>query len=133
MEIARARQPTLTPWHGVFYNPGMKSIPRIVWIGPAVAIGLGVLMVASNKLFDVRAGYAFQHVQLGDPESRVIQFMGSGTHAQACGELLYWDEKVSGKNDGRCVSEVRYVYSHSAWVIGYSADKHVVSKHHETS
>ena len=109
----------------------MKPFPKIVWIVPAVALGLGLLMIGLNKLFDARAGYAFAHVQMGDAESRVIMYMGAPNGHESCGALLWWNNQVTGKNDGRCVSQVRYAYPHSTWIIGYSADKRVVSKHHE--
>ncbi len=109
----------------------MKQIPTAFWIIPAALIGLGLLALGMSKLFDWRAGYAFQHIKLGETEAKVIMYMGATPKAEPCGQLLWWDDKIIGKNDGRCVRWVRYLYFHSAWDIGYSVDGHVVSKHHE--
>jgi hypothetical protein len=116
----------------------MKKSKRFVVfivIVPLALVFIGLLAFGINSFLDDNAGDAFHQIQMGDPESKVVSLLGEPDVERACGENLWWggDEAYRGKNDGRCVSEVRYEYFLSAWAIGYSKDRHVVSKYHYVS
>ena len=96
-------------------------------------VGIAVAALLLNSLFDWRAGKAFDHIQLGYTEKKVISYMGTPSKVEPCGEQLWWDGKIAGKNGGRCVRWARYNYLFSSWAIGYSADGQVVSKYHYVS
>ena len=96
-------------------------------------LGSVVAALLINSLLDFRAGKAFARIELGLTEARVIAYMGGPSQTEQCGEQLWWNDKALGSNDGRCVKWARYNYRHSNWGIGYSADNHVVSKHHYDS
>ncbi len=102
---------------------------RIALIIAAVAILFGVVVLP--YLFDWRSGKAFARIARGDEETKVILYMGYPDATGGCGTQLQWDQDSLGANDGRCVREVRYKGRHGVWVVGYSADAHVISKRHE--
>ena len=110
----------------------LHRLPLIVLSGPVVILGLAFIAFVVNSFWDSRARTAFQKVEMNDPESRVISLLGKPDTEGTFGENLWWggDGDYRGKNDGRCKTEVRYEYFLSAWAIGYSADRHVVSKYH---
>jgi hypothetical protein len=98
-------------------------------------LALPVAAVAAflvNAHFDARAGEAFDRIRMGTPESDVVALLGRPDVERPCGRDLWWggDYDYRGRNDGRCVTEVRYEYFLSAWAVGYSTDGHVVSKYH---
>jgi hypothetical protein len=108
---------------------------RAVTIALCTSLALAVVAVIgffTNSYFDRRAGRAFYAVKMGAPESAVIAALGNPDVERPCGQNLWWgdDYHYRGKNDGRCVAEVRYEYFLSAWAIGYSKDRRVVSKYH---
>jgi hypothetical protein len=100
----------------------------------AIAFVPALLVVAfgTNAFLDSRAGRAFGSVEMGATEAQVRSLMGRPSVENDCGENLWsgGDSNFLGKNDGRCLKEVRYEYFLSAWAFGYSADRHVVSKYH---
>lgn len=104
---------------------------RIALAIAAAAILAGV--IGLPYLFDWRSGKAFARVRQGDEETKVILYLGYPSHTGGCGTQLRWNEDSLGANDGRCVKEVRYNGRHGIWVIGYSADGHVVSKNFEAA
>jgi cytochrome oxidase Cu insertion factor (SCO1/SenC/PrrC family) len=107
-----------------------KARLRVALIIFAVAIVVG--LVGLPYLLDWRSGKAFERIARGDQETRVILYLGYPDARGGCGTQLRWDQESLGANDGRCVTEVRYKGRHGAWVVGYSADAHVVSKYFET-
>ena len=112
--------------------PTFSRLNRYVIMSVALfAIVLAALLL--NGLLNWRAGKAFDHIQLGYNEKKVISYMGAPSKIETCGEWLWWDGKIQGKNEGRCVKWARYNYLLSSWAIGYSADNHVVSKYHYVS
>jgi hypothetical protein len=88
--------------------------------------------LAGNRFLDARAGRAFERIQPDDSEAAVVALLGEPDVERPCGDNLWWggDYDYRGRNDGRCVTEVRYEYFLSAWAVGYSADRRVVSKYH---
>jgi hypothetical protein len=110
-------------------------LARLLLVGFAVlaaACALAILAYLVNSHFDRRAGEAFHAVRMGAPESEVVAALGTPDVERPCGDNLWWggDSDYRGKNDGRCVREVRYEYFLSAWAVGYSKDRKVVSKYH---
>jgi hypothetical protein len=103
---------------------------RIALVIFAAAILLGV--VGMPYVLDWRSGVAFARIAPGDQESLVIQYMGNPDAKGACGTLLQWNQDSLGANDGRCVREARYKGQRGSWVVGYSADARVISKHFQT-
>jgi hypothetical protein len=91
--------------------------------------------VGIDHYFDRRKGEAFERVRLGASEAEVVQLMGVPDRERPCGGNLWWgsDADYRGRNDGRCVAEVRYEYALAAWGIGYSAERRVVSKYRYVS
>jgi hypothetical protein len=113
----------------------MKALHRILLAAmalPLLLVAFGVAAFFLNSYFDHRAGSAFQRIEMGAPESAVVALLGEPDVKRPCGDNLWWggDGDYRGKNDGRCVTEVRYEYFLSAWAVGYSKDRHVVSKYH---
>ena len=102
---------------------------RIALTIAAIAVLIGA--TGLPYLFDWRSGKAFARIARGDEETKVILYMGYPDATGACGTQLQWDQDSLGANDGRCVREVRYKGRHGVWVVGYSADAHVISKRHE--
>ncbi|BBL71565.1 hypothetical protein [Methylogaea oryzae] len=113
----------------------MKTLLRLFKV-LALASFVGVILlvgwVAISMFLDSRAGKEFAEVKMGASTQDVIALLGKPDVVRPCGENLWWggDGDYRGKNDGRCVTEVRYEYFLSAWGVGYSADGHVVSKCH---
>lgn len=91
----------------------------------------GVCFVVDSAL-DSRAGHRFARIQPNETVRDVEASMGRPDVSRPCGANLWWggDGDYRGKNDGRCVTEVRYEHFLSAWAVGYSSDGHVVSKYH---
>lgn len=113
----------------------VRLIRRIllgVILAPFAVALIGVAAFIVNDQFDKRAGRSFQRIQMGATETAVVALMGKPDTVRPCGDNLWWggDADFRGKNDGRCVTEVRYEYFLSAWAVGYSADRRVVSKYH---
>jgi len=104
---------------------------RIALAIVAVAILAGVILLP--YLLDWRAGKAFARVQQNDEQTKVILYLGYPSSIGGCGTQLRWNEDSLGANDGRCVREVRYNGRHGAWVLGYSANGHVVSKYFDAT
>ena len=108
-----------------------RSARLRVAIGIAlIAIVIGALLLP--HLLEWRNARAFARIAKGDQETRVILYLGYPDAKGSCGTHLRWDGDSLGANDGRCVREVRYQGRHGVWVVGYSADAHVVSKYYET-
>lgn len=101
-------------------------------IAPFVAIAIGGSLLIVNWSLDAWAGHKFDQIGWGESEATVVDRMGKPDTVRRCGENLWWgdDAHSRGKNDGSCVTEVRYEYFLSAWAIGYSKDGRVVSKYH---
>jgi hypothetical protein len=97
----------------------------LIIFGAAIVIGF----FGMPYLLDWRSGKAFARIAQGDSETRVILYLGSPDAKGACGTQLRWEQESVGANDGRCVREVRYKGRRGSWVVGYSADGHVVSKY----
>jgi hypothetical protein len=99
---------------------------------PVIIIALCLVAFGINSFLDHRAGRAFAKVKMGSSKLSVVELLGQPDRVRACGPNLWWggDDDYRGKNDGRCVTEVRYEYFLSAWGVGYSADGRVVSKYH---
>ena len=110
----------------------MQRVLLLVLAAPVVLVGLCGVGFLVNWFFDSRAGDAFQRIEMGAPEAAVVALLGKPDMERPCGENLWWggDYDYRGKNDGRCVTEVRYEYFLSASAVGYSADRHVGSKYH---
>lgn len=104
---------------------------RIALAIVAVAVLVGIVLLP--LLFDWRSAKAYGRIKQGDEETKVILYLGYPTSTGACATQLQWDQDSLGANDGRCVREVRYQGRHGTWVVGYSGDGHVVSKHFEAS
>lgn len=100
---------------------------RIALVIVAVAVLAGV--IGFPYLFDWRSAQAFARIKQGDEETKVIMYLGYPTSSGGCGTQLRWDADSLGANDGRCVKEVRYNGRHGVWVVGYSANGHVLSKY----
>jgi hypothetical protein len=101
-----------------------------------IALAIGAAAIAAGAqllppLLDWRAGKAYSRVQQGDAETKVILYLGAADAQGSCGPQLRWDRDSLGPNDGHCVREARYRGRHGAWVIGYSAERLVVSKYFE--
>jgi hypothetical protein len=101
-------------------------------IAPFVAIAVGGSLLILNWSLDAWAGHKFDQIRWGESEASVVDRMGKPDTVRRCGENLWWgdDAHFRGKNDGSCVTEVRYEYFLSAWAVGYSKDGRVVSKYH---
>jgi len=99
---------------------------------PLLAFFLAIAAFLINSFFNNRAGNAFAKIEMGATQQQVINLLGKPTVIRPCGDNLWWgdDSKYLGKNDGRCVTEVRYEYFLSAWSVGYSKNGQVVSKYH---
>jgi hypothetical protein len=113
-------------------------LPRVVVAVlalPFIAVALAGIAFLVSMTLDKRAGAAFAKVSMGASTEEVVALLGKPDVSRPCGEHLWWggDGDYRGKNDGRCVTEVRYEYFLSAWAVGYSADGHVVSKYHYVS
>ena len=102
-------------------------------MAPFVAVAVGGALLAVNWVMDAWAGHKFEQIQWGESEAFVVKQMGKPNTVRRCGENLWWGDDAHyrrGKNNGSCVTEVRYEYFLSAWAVGYSKDGLVVSKYH---
>ena len=108
-----------------------KSRLRIALVIALIAVLIGVVVLP--YLFDWRATKAYARIKQGDMETTVILYLGYPDIKGACGTQLQWDKDSLGANAGRCVREVRYKGRHGTWVVGYTADAHVISKYFEPS
>lgn len=101
-------------------------------IAPIVAVAVGGSLLIVNWSLDAWTGRKFEQIQWGESEVAVVERMGKPDTMRRCGENLWWgdDAHYRGKNDGSCVTEVRYEYFLNAWAVGYSKDGRVVSKYH---
>lgn len=108
-----------------------KTRLRIALAIGAVAIIAGALLLP--PLLDWRSGKAYARIQQGDAETKVIMYLGSPDAKEACGAQLRWDQDSLGANDGHCVRQSRYRGRHGTWVVGYSAERLVVSKYFEAA
>ena len=99
---------------------------------PFALIAIAVICFVVDSALDSRAGRQFARIQLNEGTRDVEALMGRPDVSRPCGGNLWWggDGDYRGKNDGRCVTEVRYEHFLSAWAIGYSSDGRVVSKYH---
>lgn len=102
---------------------------------PVVLMALAALWFAVDSARDARAGHQFDRLRLDQGRPQVEALMGTPDVSRPCGESLWWggDGDYRGRNDGRCVTEVRYEHFLSAWAVGYSSDGRVVSKYHYVS
>ncbi len=102
---------------------------------PFILLGVAIVALCVNSLLDRRAGEAFKRIAQGASETEVRALLGQPDIERPCGNNLWWGGggDYRGKNDGRCATEVRYEYFLSTWAVGYSADRHVVSKYHYVS
>lgn len=103
---------------------------RVALVIALIAIVIGAVLLPG--LLEWRNARAFNRIAMGDQETRVILYLGYPDAKGSCGTPLRWDRDSLGANDGRCVREVRYQGRHGVWVVGYSADAHVVSKYYQT-
>jgi hypothetical protein len=106
---------------------------KILFIAPVALLVLGLLVVAMTWVLDKREGYAFQQIAMNERENIVIARMGAPVKTKECGAELWWGSEYRGKNDGRCVQEAHYQHYFDSWAVGYSKDRHVVSKYHYSS
>ncbi len=104
-------------------------------MAPFALVVIGAISLIVDHMLDARAGRLFGRIQLNARSRDVESMMGRPDVSRPCGQSLWWggDGDYRGKNDGRCVTEVRYEHFLSAWAVGYSADGHVVSKYHYAS
>ncbi|QDQ25563.1 hypothetical protein FNU76_03910 [Chitinimonas arctica] len=116
-------------------RPVAHNILVLFLISPFVLVAGLIVAYFINLFFDSRAGNAFEQVAMGTTRQKVVALLGEPSGVHACSQNLWWgsDNKYRGKNDGRCVTEVRYEYFLSAWNIGFSQDGRVVSKYHTFS
>lgn len=100
-----------------------------------VIAGIAVLaaVIGLPHLADWRSAQAFARIKQGDAEKLVTLYMGYAAHSGGCGTQLRWNEDSLGANDGRCVKEVRYDGRGGSWVVGFSANGQVISKHFEAA
>ena len=111
------------------------TVQRLIVTIAMIAIALIAIAAACffvDQALDARARRQFEAVQMNAKAQDVEAAMGRPDRSRPCGENPWWggDGDYRGKNDGRCVTEVRYEHFLSAWAIGYSADGRVVSKYH---
>ncbi len=73
----------------------------------------------------------FYAIEEGASRESVVEVLGPPSEVRPCGDNLWWgkDADYRGKNDGRCVTEERYMHFLGAFGIGYSAGGKVVSKY----
>jgi len=113
---------------------GTRIVLAVAMAPFALAV-IGAVGLAVDYILDTRAGRQFGRIQLNAKAGDVEALMGRPDVSRPCGQYLWWggDRDYRGKNDGRCITEVRYEHFLSAWAVGYSADGHVVSKYHYVS
>jgi hypothetical protein len=101
-------------------------------IGLVLAAAAFVLVVVfQDNLLNWRAGKAFERIKQGDEERLVRLYLGAPSAAGECPGQLWWNDENRGPNDGRCARWERYDFRGGSWQVGYSADAHVVAKHHD--
>lgn len=83
-----------------------KALVLASFVGVILLVG----WVAISMFLDNRAGKAFAEVKMGASTQDVVALLGKPDVVRPCGENLWWggDGDYRGKNDGRCVTEVRY-------------------------
>jgi len=113
----------------------LKPIFQIViatLLAPIVAAAIGGSVFIFYGILDARAGQKFEEIRWEESEASVNSFMGEPDKVLRCGDNLWWGDNghYLGRNDGSCVTEVRYEYFLSTWAVGYSAEGRVVSKYH---
>ena len=115
---------------GTAYNvPSMTQKKRLAY---ALALALVIVgAVLMPRLLHWRAAKAFGRIAQGDAETKVVMYLGYPDSNRNCGTQLQWGQDSLGANDGRCVREVLYSARGGSWVVGYGADRHVVSKYYE--
>lgn len=107
-----------------------KRLAYALLIVLAIAVVGAVLM---PQVLQWRASKAFGRIAQGDAETKVVMYLGYPDSTRNCGTQLQWGADSLGANDGRCVREVRYWAHRGSWVVGYAADRHVVSKYFENA
>jgi hypothetical protein len=119
------------------YTLGQKAIFWFLGnvVGLIVLCALIAVAVILDVVRDSTDGRAFRQIRKGDTVAVVESRLGKPDSTEPCGRNLWWggDGEYLGKNDGRCVTWVRYNHFLSAWAVGYSADGKVVSKYHYMS
>jgi hypothetical protein len=104
---------------------------RIALIILAVLVVAGIFLMP--RLTDWRFRQAFTRIRQGDEEKLVALYLGSPERTGGCGTQLRWNEDSLGANDGRCVKEARFDGRGGTWVVGYSANGHVIAKYFEAA
>jgi hypothetical protein len=116
--------------------------PRTVALATCIIIASPIWLIAlyvAALVVDGRQSHreadAFHGIEMGASEAAVVRTMGKPDVERPCGDNLWWggDHEYRGRNDGRCVAEVRYEHMLGAWAVGYSADRRVVSKYRYVS
>jgi hypothetical protein len=99
---------------------------------PFALVAIAVTFFVVDSALDSRTGKQFARIQMNEAKQDVEAVMGRPDVSRPCGQNLWWggDGDYRGKNDGRCVTEVRYEHFLSAWAVGYSSEGRVVSKYH---
>jgi hypothetical protein len=111
-----------------------KSIFIITTISIPLLLTISLIVgYCTNSYFDNRTGEIYQAIKINSSEEVVLEMLGDPDIVRPCGDNLWWDLEYIGKNEGDCITEVRYEYFLSAWSFGYSSDKKVISKYHYTS
>jgi hypothetical protein len=105
-----------------------KRLTYALLIALAIAV-VGVLLMP--HVLQWRAAKAFDRIAQGDAETKVVMYLGYPDSTRNCATQLQWGADSLGANDGRCVREVRYWSHGGSWVVGYGADRHVISKYFE--
>jgi hypothetical protein len=102
------------------------SLPLLIFVGVVIAF-------CTNYYLDARAGEKFYSVNFNDTEASVVALLGKPDVIESCPINLWWDLEHKGKNNGECVTQVRYNYFLSSWSFGYSSAGTVISKYHYAS
>jgi hypothetical protein len=115
--------------------PSHTAWNRILALAIVSAMATTILGFYISSYLEDRASHAFEQVNIGATQQQVVALLGVPDAVRACGDSLWWgdDTKHRGENDGRCVTEARYDNFLSTWAVGYSQDRHVVSKYHYSS
>lgn len=104
---------------------------RIALIIVAVAVVIGMFVVP--RLTDWRFRQAFARIKQGDEEKLVGLYLGFPEHTGGCATQLRWNDDSLGANDGHCVRESRFEGHGGTWVVGYTANGHVIEKYFEAA
>ena len=110
----------------------VSSVLATFLIMPIALLAIVLAAFGINAFLDHRAGNAFVRIRMGATESEVVSLIGKSDTERPCGDNLWWggDGDFRGRNDGRCVREVRYEYFLSAWALGTQRIAVSVSKYH---